>query len=46
MEGQLEQEGWIVEKNEEEAEEVLTIKAAPPDEQRRELLGRSRFSGG
>lgn len=44
--GQLEQEGWIVEKNEEEAEEGLTIKAAPPDEQRRELLGHSRFSGG
>ena len=44
--GQLEQEEQIVEKNEEEAEEGLTIKTAPPDEQRKELLGRSRFSGG
>ena len=44
--GQLEQEGWIVEKNEEEAEEGLTIKAAPPAEQRKELPGHSRFSGG
>ena len=46
VEGQLEQEGQIVEKNEEEAEEGLKIKAAPPAEQRRGLPGHSRFSGG